>query len=655
MIRLLAFLALAGVLGGAAFWVYLRAEPPVAARVPLAALRATALVLLLAVLFDLRLPWGRGGSDAPRWALVDVSASMSAAGGGAWVEARARAAELEAEGWSVVPFGDGVEHAPGSLQAPGTLHTRLAPALARALEAGAREIRVLSDLRFEDPVEAALVLAGAPASVGFEAFGGEVRNAGIGLLDVDDQGRRGDPVEAQVEVFAGGGADSLQVEIREEGDLVLSRTVAAPGPGRRSRMTLGLPAPKREGRLRYTARVVIAGDQFPTDDEAVAYMTAGRDEGGLVVVSLRPDWEARALLSVLGEATGLSAAGWLRVGADRFAPMGRALERGSSEDSAAVRAAARGAALLVLHGLDARSDAWSRSLARSAPRVLHWPGDAAGAGAAGIGAGAAQGGEWYVVPQLRPSPVAGDLAGASLRGLPPLSGVLPVDGSPPGAVPLEVQAGGTGRAWPALVLQESQGTRRAVVLASGFWRWAARDGDPLDAYRRLWSGVGGWLLAEAAGAGAAEVRPERWVIRAGLPMGWSIPAEGPDSLRLEIAGPDGASALDTVLARAPGTATAPLPPGTYAFRAAWEGRLLGEGRFDVEARSEELLPRAEAPDIPPGGPRGGADARAAGAPRGGTDLPGGRGTPLRGSPWPYLLVLLLLSAEWVGRRRAGLR
>jgi hypothetical protein len=31
------------------------------------------------------------------------------------------------------------------------------------------------------------------------------------------------------------------------------------------------------------------------------------------------------------------------------------------------------------------------------------------------------------------------------------------------------------------------------------------------------------------------------------------------------------------------------------------------------------------------------------------------GSPLRTRPWPYLLVIGLLCAEWIGRRRSGLR
>jgi hypothetical protein len=396
--------------------------------------------------------------------------------------------------------------------------------------------------------------------------------------------------------------------------------------------------------------VVLAGDAFPSDDEAVAYMTAGREEGGLVLVSFRPDWEARVLLSVLAEATGLPAMGYLRVGPDRFAPMGRALQRGSPRDSAAVRAAAQGAAVLVLHGLDTRSDGWSRSLARRSSRVLHWPTDAAGAAAAGIAAGAPQGGEWYPVSGARASPLAADLAGVDFRELPPLTAVLPVDGAVPPTVPLELQLGGTGPGRPALVLGASGGARRAVVLSSGFWRWAARDGAPRDAYRRLWSGVAGWLLAEDPSAAAGEVRPERWVMRAGRTLAWWIPAEGPDTVRLEILGVEGGTVLDTVLARGAGATTPRLPAGAYRYRAVGGGEVVGEGRFDVEARSEEMLPRPAVPQLPATAFPGAAVGR-----RSGSGTVDAAGAPLRRSPWPYLLVLLLLSAEWVGRRRAGLR
>lgn len=636
MIRLLAFLVLAGALAGYAFWVYFRAELPVRRARILAALRAASLLVLLAVVWDVRLPWGGLGVGGDRWALLDVSASMGA--GTAWDDARARAAALEAEGWRVVPFGEGVE---ATAEAPSATTTELGPALVRAAEAGVAEVRVLSDFRLRDPVATSAALGTLPLPVAFEAFGGATVNAGVGELTVHDQGRRGDPVSADLVWFAEGVSGPIAVEVREEGALVASLTVEPPSPGRRGRTALELPAARGEGRLRYTARVRVDGDAFAADDEAVAYMNAGYEAGGLVVVSLRADWEPRALLAVLSEATGLPTSGYLRVGPDRFAPMGSAADRGAPVDSATVRRAAGDAALLVLHGLDAATDAWGRSLARRPSRVVLWPLDAVGADAAGLGTGGPLPGEWYAADEVPPTPVAADLSGAALSGLPPLSAVLPLDGAAPSVAPILVRPGGTGPARPALVLDQREGGRRAVALASGSWRWAARGGEGLDAYRRLWSGVAGWLLAEDAGRTAVEVRPEDWVAAPGEPVAWRVPGGPADTVRLELLDTAGAALLDTLLAGGR-VFTGPHPPGAYRYRAARGDEGMGEGRFDVEARSEEMLP---VPGVPEGAP-GLAAALPAGE---------GVGTPLRTTVWPYLLLLVLLSAEWVGRRRAGLR
>ena len=34
---------------------------------------------------------------------------------------------------------------------------------------------------------------------------------------------------------------------------------------------------------------------------------------------------------------------------------------------------------------------------------------------------------------------------------------------------------------------------------------------------------------------------------------------------------------------------------------------------------------------------------------------GPAGRPIRTSPWPYIFIITLLCAEWIGRRRSGLR
>ncbi|HSM59580.1 MAG TPA: hypothetical protein VK849_02230 [Longimicrobiales bacterium] len=641
MIRLLLFLLVAGWLTGYAFWVYLRAELPVRRARILAAVRAVALVLLALVLFDPPVPWGASEASRARWVLLDASLSMSAGDAAAWSAARRRASRLEEEGWQVVRFGDGLA-SPGDPEAePTGLATRLGPALARAAEAGVRRVTVLSDLRFEDPVAVRSALSVLGSAVGFEATGGGTPNAGVSELVVTDQTRLSDPVLAEVEVFADGVGDSVHVERREEGVLVGTASAAAPAPGLRARLELELPPASGPGRRRYTARVRAPGDGFPSDDEAVTYITAGHEEGGLVVVSLRPDWEPRALYPVLEEATGLPTTGYLRAGPDRFLPMGPALRRGPAVDSATVGAAVADAGLVVLHGLDGQADAWGRTLPRRTGRAVLWPVDGAGADLVGLGAGAPRGGEWYASSELPASPLAADLAGARFQDLPPLSSLLVVSGEAPGVAPLHVQPGGTGPGQPALLLRREGGRREAVVLVSGLWRWAVRTGDGRDAYRRLWSGVAGWLLEEDRTVTSGEARPSAWVFPRGTPVRWRIPGGETDSTRVTVTA-DSAVVWEGVLRPGSEVATDVLPPGSYRYRAESSDATVAEGRFDVEARTLEMLPApldvgdVAAADGPPARARGG-------------------GAPLSTTPWPYLLALALLSAEWIGRRRVGLR
>lgn len=650
MIRLLLFLLLAGAVAGYSFWVYLRAELPVRNRHLLATLRTVALLGLLALLFDPRLPWGGAAGTATRWVLLDASLSMAVASGDAgaavegdpregtsWSRALDRARELEEDGWRVVPFGGGVDRA----AEPTATATELAPALRRAVEAGAGRIVVLSDLRLHDPVEAGGVLARARGAVEFEPVGGEVANAGLADLRVSDALRRDDPVAAEIDLFGDGSGDSLVVEVREEDRLVTTWEGTGPPAGLVRTIRVELPSPRGEGRVRYTATVRRVGDAFADDDVAVAYAGAGFEEDALVLVSLAPDWEPRYLLPVLEQVTGLPAVGYLRAGPDRFVPMGRAAERGPPVDSATVGRAASEAAVLVVHGLSGEADAWGRGLPERAGRVVAWPHDVAGAAAVGVEVAPAQGGEWYASSNLPPSPVASELAGQDFSGFPPLSEFFLVSDPVGSRPPLQVQLGGTGVAEAAVIFRREAGRRTVVPLTRGYWRWAARDGAPREGYRRLWAALAGWLLAPDETVGSPRVRPEAWVLPRGRPTRWLLPP-AVDSVRLSLVAPD-SLARDTVLAGGGAGTAWTLPPGTYRFRAAdTGGNALGDGRFDVAATTDELLPAPGEPATPP--PDEAAEAGEEG---------GGR--PLRTASWPYLLVLALLCAEWVGRRRAGLR
>lgn len=642
--KLLLFLVLGAASVAFAAWVYRRRELPVPGRWIPATLRALALLLALLLLLDPRLPGAEGGDV--RWVLVDNSISMSAGPPGAvpWDSARVLAEGLRAEGARLLGFGHALVEAAGdsALAAPpGDLRSLLVPGLERAAELGAREVVVLSDLRLEDPVEVRGALDRLGLSARFVPLGGEVRNAGVNELALPADPRRDEPVEGHVTVFASGAsaADSLVVEVREEGRLVWSARAPAPTAGRLVRLPLTLPPPAAApggGEVRYEARVVLEGDAFGDDDRMVAYALVDAREGALVAVSFSPDWELRHLLPTLALATGLPARGFVRAG-EGFLPTGSG-GGGPPLGQQEVAARAEGARIVVLHGLGAGAPAWARRIAADAPRVLIFANDPDGARAAGIGAGGAQAGEWYVGREPPASAIAAELAGLAYPVLPPLGELLRWGGGDGASAPLDARLRGAGAPEAALLLRErADGGRVAVAMASGWWRWALRPGPAEEAYRRVWSAVAGWLLASDAGS-AGQVRPVARVIEEGAPVEWTGGGVGP--LGITVTG-DGRVVMDTTLAGpAQGLRAPPLPEGTYRY-VVRAGSDSVSGRFDVLSASAELwLRRAVLPDSD------GSAARARDE---------GPGRPLRTYAAPWLILIGLLCGEWVMRRRRGLR
>ena len=109
MIRWALFAVLAVGLAGYAHWVYTRRELVVPEARHLALVRTAVLLLLLALLFDVRVPAGDAAGVAPDWVLLDASLSMAAggdAGATPFQEALSRARALESDGYRVVRFGE---------------------------------------------------------------------------------------------------------------------------------------------------------------------------------------------------------------------------------------------------------------------------------------------------------------------------------------------------------------------------------------------------------------------------------------------------------------------------------------------------------------------------------------------------------------------
>ena len=633
-----------------AFWVYRRRELPVPGRHLLAVGRALAISMVLLLIWNPRLPGGAGdGAGEDGIVLLDGSLSMAAGppdGESAWSRAVREARRMAGDDGSVLVFGAGVTASTADqleARAPAAPASRLIPALRAAAESGARAVTVVSDGRLTDADFGDL-----PAVPGLQArletVNVGVANAGITDFAAPPRAEQGTAFAAEVTVFgeAPPGGASGRIEVREEGRLVATVPVEVPPPGQVVRTPVDLPAPAAEGLVRYTAAVLLDGDGFPDDDQRVRYVRVAPRQAGLLLLSLRPDWEPRYLLPVLEDVTGLPARGYLRVAGSRYLPLGRGEEVAEEVNEDELGTLLAGADIVVLHGVDARAPDWVRNAARDAPRLLIFPADRAGASLGGVEVAGSVQGEWYVTADLPASPLAGEFVGLDLRALPPLTILHPVTASS-GSVALQVQFGGRGTGEAALVLRTEEGRRLGIALATGYWRWAAREGTPRRAYRSLWAGVANWLFAGERLAAAAPPGPVDLVVTRGSPVPWQAPGLAGREIGLRLARA-GEVVLDSTVAvdSTEIFTTAPLDPGTYDFAiTATPGGEDASGRFDVERYTGDLRLPAIADDV--------SGEAAAGGDR------GNDGRPLRTHPAPYLFILAILCGEWIGRRRQGLR
>jgi hypothetical protein len=608
-------LFLAGVAGAVIFswWVYYRREFPVPKRLLLAAFRATALVLLLALLANPGLPGPAVTGGAGPWVLLDASASMSANGGQGSPWERALGG-LRSDGGADTPlvlFGAEVRRVPSdSLPLLPPLHpeSRLAPAVRLAAELGAPGVTILTDGRIGDRGAVEEVVSTSGLAVEWVDVGEDLSHAGILEAQLPRSLAAGDSAVLDVTVF-GEGLDSMRVVgILEGGDSV-EASIQAPAVGRATAATLPLALPPDSGAYLLRVRVEpgprgeTGPDPYPQDDTLTVTVHVGRPRAGVVMVTLRPGWEAQRLLAVVSRSAGLAGRGFSRMGDGRFLTMEtdrtppRVVSRG------VVEAALGAAELLILEGVDAGASDWLLdALSRPVPAIFLVR-DREEADLAGVAAGQPLPGEWYAAADVPDSPVLGSLVGADWSGLPPLEGPLPLvsasrrptGGTDGRSTPILTAArAGGGAPAPVVVLNQDRSRRGVVALASGFWRWDARDGTARRTYARLWSGVTGWLL-DVDGSGAARANGT------GEPDGRGEPGASED---LGLPGGLGE----------PGE---PSARGEMAHPRVDLGGLFGQGELESVAR--------------------------------------GPGRPLRRFPLPYLLVIALLCAEWIDRRREGLR
>lgn len=566
-----------------------------------AALRWLAVVLVVALLVGA--PAERRRAPAPIVAL-DASASWTRGGDStAWRSALQRVGS--AVGDAPMLFGDSVRIAAGAVE-PADRATLARPLVDRALAAG-RPVVLLTDGAIDDPEALPSLPAGSRVEIVAPASFADVA---VLRIEAPRSLVAGDTIEVGIAIgsgAAGSPAGSLAVLLGDRSLGTITFDALAPWAERRLSLRV---APIGTGATVLRAIARSAGDREPRNDTLSTILELTRGATA-VFVSTSPNEDSRFALSVLRGTLALPTRAYVQIAPGTWRLEGPLTPVRVAE----VREAIRSAPIAVLHGDTA---------AFGAPRAL-----AKGALAL-VPANTERGADWYAIAAPA-SPLMGALGQLPWDSLPPLdvAAAMPVGEW----VALTVARSRQLERRPAIVGSEKP-RRTVVVGASGIWRWRFRGGASEPAFAALWGSIFDWLAAGRFDARAAV--PAVASYRAGERISW-IRGIATDSLvhvqliRREATAPPVELALS--FAGSSTVESEPLEPGIYEARTAG-----GRSLIAVNA-TRELLPRR--PTVRRGEIGGAAtlaDAR-----------------PLRDRLWPYALLLMALCAEWVLRRRAGMR
>jgi hypothetical protein len=565
-----------------------------------ALLRIAAVTLLMALLLDAPAARARPVST---WAALDASLSMTRGDSAVW---RAAADTLRRAGAeSVFVFGDSVRR--GSATAPPhDLSTQLRPAVERALGAG-HPLVVITDGEIDDPDAA----RGLPAGSRIVVLAHPVhRDLAVSSIDVPRAVVSGDTIEARVGVVAGsGGAHAGTLTVALEGRTIATSPIDSLAPFAERTIVVKSKLEGSSGPSILRAIVASAGDAESRNDTASVTIDLSR-AATAVFVSTSPDFDARYALAVLRGSLGIPTRGFFRVAPGEWRIEG-ALTPVSESD---VRQAVHEAPVAIIHG-DTSAFGPPRSITLGPLALI---------------VTSSTEGEWY--PSAAPSsPLAAALSGLVWDSLPPVG----IATNPPKGTWEGVEARrGRGEERKPIVVGTDEPRRVAIIAASGLWRWRFRGGVASDAFTAFWGSIFDWLAAERADHRAAV--PDDRMLRAGDPVRWRR-GSPTDSAVIVTLHQRGTARVDSLMLRFAGNAsvteTRPLRPGIYDVTTRGGSSLLAVNP------SREWLPRP--PRVAAGAVRGAISA----------DL----GPRLRNAGWAYALAIVLLCAEWILRRKRGMR
>ena len=544
--------------------------------------------------------------------LLDAYLSMSAPGAG-WGEAQVAAAGLG----DVRRFGD--ERATAD-SVPSLGRSQLGPAL-RAAAASDRPVVVVTDGEIDDAADIPRDLLARASVRSFERD--SVPDLAVTAAAGPPRVTAGDSIPLDVEVRAFRGAPRTGVVL----EVTSGRTRLGTRPlrfdaGGVARLRFAVPTAGLAAGDHVLRIAVPAGDAEPRTDARQVLVSVAATPG-VVLLAAPGDWDSRALYRTLTAVAELPVRGYVRIEGDHW----RSMADLSPVSTDAVRRAARGADLLILKGAAQAYAGGSR-----ARGLLVWP--------SGEGGETLVAGDWYLTPSPS-SPVAGAFLGLPTDSFPPAMRLTPIVPGAGSWTALEAQESRRGAQRPAVVGIDAGRTRRVTVAADGLWRWAFRGGSSEQAYRSWVAATTSWLLGGADSA-RGTARPVRPVVQNGRPVAfeWAAPGAPRDVIvgwtatGAPAAGGVPATRTDTLRFDGSGRALAWLAPGEYRYRLS-EG---GAGTVAVEEYSDELLPRAAT-----------LATRESRAPR-----PASR-SAARDWAWLFAIAVIALAAEWLLRRRMGLK
>lgn len=595
------------IIGGAAAVAasYARLRTTHSVYVP-AALRGIAMTAALALLFNVLI--GARGHSAPLVAM-DVSLSWARGHDSAQFDSVVREARRGARSSDdLLAFGDSVRPL-GVTARPGDRASRVRQAVERALVAG-RPLVIYTDGEIDDPDVLRTLPAGSRVVV---APARTAPDVAVTALEAPRTIVSGDSIEVRVTVAsASAGASrarlTLDVNGRSLAELALDSLV--PNAERVVNRRVAVTGAAGGGVLRAIVSAPLDG---ATRNDTLAMAIDLAPAAGAVLVSTSPDLDAREILVVLRGSLALPTRGYLRVAPGSWRIDG-ALTPVTEDD---VRRALQTAPLAIIHGDTALFGA-PRDLTRAALLLFAPPGPDRTSG------------EWYATG-APPSPVAAALSGIAWDSLPPLDVTdAPLQGT------FEVlETRRARRLERRVAIAGIEHPRRVVVVgAAGFARWRVRGGAAADAFSALWGSLADWLAT-----GASDIRaaiPASPLLHAGDPIAWRRGSAADSIVRVMLT-KRGANTVDTLTltfgASADVVETAPLDEGIYEAKSDRGSSLL------VVNPSREWYPR-----------RATVTSGTVGTTSATSDAPRARTVG-----WLFAVAIAGLCAEWVVRRRMGLR